>query len=215
MPTIHRAEQATYDWLNEKYPRVTENYTERALFEFRRDFMRSADHYRIDLSRMRRDMLAALAREFAYDEEAMAEEGFELFYRLRHDVDFYEDVFPVLEQLKTRYRLGSISNGNASAGLTPLNDYFEFFINAADVMARKPDGKIFKAFCDELQIEPEQCLYVGDDPEYDVVGAREAGMQTVWVNRESIDWPEEFERAQAEINDLNQLIALLEERSLG
>ena len=71
------------------------------------------------------------------------EQGFELFYRLRHDVRFYDDVFPVLDRLKGRYRLGSISNGNASAGLTALNDYFDYFINAADVMARKPDSKNF------------------------------------------------------------------------
>lgn len=213
MPTIHRAEKATYEWLTQNYPRVTETYSEHALFEFRRKFMNSADHYRIDLSGMRRDMFAALAREFDYEVSPMVEEGFELFYQLRHDVEFYDDVFPVLDRLNPQYRLGSISNGNASAGLTPLNDYFEYFINAADVMARKPDRRIFEAFCHELQIEPRQCLYVGDDPEYDVVGARDAGMQTVWVNRESIKWPQEFKPAPAEIANLFELIDLLDDES--
>jgi putative hydrolase of the HAD superfamily len=211
MPTIHRAEKATYEWLTEKYPRVTDSYSEQDLFKFRSALMNSADHYHIDLSLMRRDMLAALAIEFNYEVEPMVEQGFELFYRLRHDVDFYDDVFPVLDQLKSRYQLGSISNGNASAGLTALDDYFDYFINAADVMARKPHHKIFDTFCRKLNIKPEQCLYVGDDPEYDVVGAREAGMQTVWVNRESIDWPQEFEPAQAEISNLHQLIELLDD----
>ena len=209
MPTIHRAEKATYDWLQEFYPRVTDSYSENQLFEFRRAFMNSADHYRIDLSLMRRDMLAQLAQEFDYEVEPMVEQGFELFYRLRHDVRFYDDVFPVLDNLKPRFTLGSISNGNASAGLTALNEYFAYYINAADVMARKPDRKIFDAFCSQLQIRPEQCLYVGDDPEYDVVGARDAGMQTVWVNRESMQWPEQFEPAQAEISNLHQLLELL------
>ena len=210
MPTIHRAEKATYDWLQQDYPRVTGYYSEQGLFEYRKAFMNSDERYKIDLSLMRREMLAQLAQDFEYDAETMAEQGFQLFYRLRHDVSFYADVFPVLEQLKGRYLLGSISNGNASAGLTPLNNYFDYFINAADVMARKPDRRIFENFCDNLQVSPEHCLYVGDDPGYDVVGAREAGMQTIWVNREEAVWPAELAPAQAEISNLYQLLDLLD-----
>ena len=210
MPTIQRAEKATYAWLQQDYPRITRHYSEQGLFEFRKAFMNSEESYKIDLSLMRREMLAQLAQDFDYDAESMAEQGFQLFYRLRHDVSFYADVFPVLEQLKGRFRLGSISNGNASAGLTPLNDYFDYFINAADVMARKPDRRIFHRFCDNLQVSPEQCLYVGDDPGYDVVGAREAGMQTIWVNRQQAVWPEQLVPAQAEISDLYQLLDLLD-----
>lgn len=209
MPTIHRAEKAIYNWMRGKYPRITDIHSEQDLYEIRKTFMRSKDHYRIDLSLMRRDMLAHLAMNFGYEADSMAEEGFQLFYRLRHDVSFFDDVFPVLERLKGRYRLGSISNGNASAGLTLLNDYFEYFINASDVMARKPDARIYQAFCDYMKINPEQCLYVGDDPEYDVVGARDAGMKTIWVNRNSMDWPVEFMPAQVEISNLHQLLDCL------
>jgi len=209
MPTIHRAEKATYDWLLQNYPRITDSYSEQQLWEFRKDFMNSEEKYRIDLSLMRKDMLAQLAEEFGYDTEPMVRQGYELFYRLRHDVSFYDDVFPVLDQLKGQYKLGSISNGNASAGLTLLNDYFDYFINAADIMVRKPDREIFLTFCEKLQIKPEQCLYVGDDPVYDVVGANAAGMQSIWVNRESSAWPGDLKPAQAEINNLHQLIDLL------
>lgn len=209
MPTINRAEDATYKWLQQSYPRISSALGLSGLLEYRKAFMRSDEIYRIDLSLMRREMLAQLARDFNYDVEPMVEEGFDLFYRLRHDVSFYDDVFPVLDQLKPQYRLGSISNGNASAGLTPLNDYFDFFVNAADVMARKPDVRIFIHFCEQLNITPEQCLYVGDDPVYDVVGARDAGMQTVWVNRENMSWPEELQPSEAEISDLYQLLDLI------
>jgi FMN hydrolase / 5-amino-6-(5-phospho-D-ribitylamino)uracil phosphatase len=210
MPTINRAEGATYQWLQQRYPRITHALDESGLLEYRKAFMKSDEIYRIDLSLMRRDMLAQLARDFDYEVEPMVEQGFDLFYRLRHDVSFYEDVFPVLDQLKPRYRLGSISNGNASAGLTPLNDYFDLYVNAADVMARKPDRRIYSHFCAQLGIQPQHCLYVGDDPVYDVVGAREAGMQTVWVNREDMTWPEDLTPAEAEISNLYQLLELIQ-----
>ena len=61
-----------------------------------------------------------------------------------------------------------------------------------------------------LNISPRQCLYVGDDPEFDVVGARQAGMQTVWVNRANNGWPEQLPPAEAEISNLHQLLELLD-----
>jgi putative hydrolase of the HAD superfamily len=208
MPTIHRAEAATYRWLQERYPRVADHYTENDLIELRKKLMRSRDDLAIDLSLMRRRMLQILAEEHDYPQQPMVEEGFDLFYRLRHDVDFYPDVFPVLDQLQPHYRMGSISNGNASAGLTPLRDYFEVYVNAADVMVRKPDSRIFRAFCQNMGVAPEQCLYVGDDPWYDVEGARQAGLRTVWVNRNRQDWASDLLPADAEINDLDQLLEL-------
>lgn len=211
MPTIHRAEKATYQWLRQNYSRVTNYYSEKDLQALRKEFMNKHESYQIDLSLMRRDMLAQLAIQFDYPVDSMVEQGFELFYRLRHDVSFYEDVFPVIQKLRGQYRLGSISNGNASAGLTALDDYFDFYINAADVMARKPSRIIYQAFCDNLEVQPEHCLYVGDDPVYDVVGARDAGMQTIWVNRENSRWPDELQPAQAEINNLYQLLELVHE----
>lgn len=211
MPTIQRAEKAVYDWLSEHYPRITTYHSERSLFEYRRSFMGRHEHYRIDLSLMRREMFAQLAQEFEYDASELVERSFELFIELRHDVEFYDDVFPVLQRLQGRYRMGSISNGNASAGRTPLVDYFEHWVNAADVMARKPDQRIFHEFCERMRIAPEQCLYVGDDPQYDVAGAQQAGLPAVWVNRGGIAWPRELPSAQAEVTDLHQLLKLFDE----
>ncbi len=212
LPTIQRAEKATYEWLRTHYPRVTENYSEQDLLELRKGIMHSRAEYKIDLSWMRRHMFEILAIEHDYPVEPMVDQGFDLFIRLRHEVEFFDDVFPVLEQLNQSYRMGSISNGNASAGLTPLDDYFEYYINAADVMARKPDQKIFLAFCAEMDVAPQRCVYVGDDPHFDVQGAREAGMQSIWVNRGQQDWPQELRPAAAEISSLHELIELLPAR---
>jgi putative hydrolase of the HAD superfamily len=32
-------------------------------------------------------------------------------------------------------------------------------------------------------------LHIGDDPVADVIGATQAGMQAVWLNREAREWP--------------------------
>ncbi len=48
---------------------------------------------------------------------------------------------------------------------------------------QKPDPRAFRRLADELGVEPTACLFVGDDAERDVAGARSAGMQTALVDR--------------------------------
>ena len=34
-----------------------------------------------------------------------------------------------------------------------------------------------------------EIVHVGDDPELDVAGARQAGMRAIWLNRHAREWP--------------------------
>ena len=54
---------------------------------------------------------------------------------------------------------------------------------------RKPDPKIFIRAAERVRVPPQQCLFVGDNPEADIGGALAAGMQAVW-RRGAIPWPE-------------------------
>ncbi len=210
MPTIERAERQTYRWMQQHYPRITEKYSEQDLLDLRRQFMQRDEKYTIDLSLMRKHWLAELAEESGYPADSLSRQGFELFHRLRHEVEIYPDVFPVLNQLRPQYRLGSISNGNAMADRTALKEYFEGFINAADVMVRKPGAEIFEAFCRQFQVKPEHCLYIGDDAELDVDGARRVGMTAVWVNRNQQSWPTHLAPPDLQIDNLYPLLEVLQ-----
>ena len=57
----------------------------------------------------------------------------------------------------------------------------------------------------------EQTLHVGDHPEYDVHGARQAGLQTAWVNRGAEAWPADFERPDIEVSHVGELVRWLGE----
>jgi FMN phosphatase YigB (HAD superfamily) len=52
-------------------------------------------------------------------------------------------------------------------------------------------------------------LHAGDNPHHDVAGARDHGLQGVWVNRRGgqFDGPG---HADAEVTDLGELVRLLE-----
>ncbi|MBT4395859.1 MAG: HAD family hydrolase, partial [Acidiferrobacteraceae bacterium] len=51
-------------------------------------------------------------------------------------------------------------------------------------------------------------LHVGDHPLEDVIGAQQAGLKAVWVNRNGDDWTHD-ETPHAEVNDLAQLVEVL------
>jgi putative hydrolase of the HAD superfamily len=46
----------------------------------------------------------------------------------------------------------------------------------------KPDPRVFDPALDALGVPPERCAYVGDTVSYDVVGARNAGLQPIHLD---------------------------------
>lgn len=209
MPTINRAEETLYRWLARHYPRITQHHDPAQLIELRREFSQRDRRYAVDMSAMRADFLHHLGERHDYDGARVSERGFDVFYRARQQVEMYQDVIPCLQRLRARYRLGSISNGNASVEQVGLGHLIEPAVSAAEVQAAKPDPQIYRYFARRCGAEPEQIVYVGDHPAYDVQGSIEAGFHAVWINREQMSWPEELPQPLHQVTDLHQLEELL------
>jgi putative hydrolase of the HAD superfamily len=73
----------------------------------------------------------------------------------------------------------------------------------------KPDPRAYSSLAAALTLAPSEILFVGDEPQADVVGPRAAGMRTVWVNRLGAEWPAGLPRADASIVHIGQLAELL------
>jgi FMN phosphatase YigB (HAD superfamily) len=70
-------------------------------------------------------------------------------------------------------------------GLAELVD--AYFISEAEQL-RKPDIRLFARAAARIGTPIEDCLFVGDNPVADILGAHAAGMQTAWIRR-GLDWP--------------------------
>lgn len=209
-PVIQRAEQAMYDFLALKYPRVTAAMTVEMLREARQETSRAYPQMAHDFTFLRTQTLKDHAREFGYAEK-MAEEAFEAFLQARNEVVLYDDVLPGLEQLRQRFRLFTASNGNADLQRIGLAHYFERSVNARQVGALKPDPLLFHKAIEGTDLEPQQVVYVGDDPALDVVGARAAGMCPVWIDRGQGAWPADAGSQPQTVHTLGELCAALEQ----
>ena len=132
-----------------------------------------------------------------------------MWHAARNQCVPYSDVVPALEQLGARYRLATLCNGNADLGTIGIAHHFEVTLHAAALGCAKPDARAYRALADALTLEPAEILFVGDEPQADVVGPRKAGMQTVWVNRGGIAWPGDLPAADHVIADFHELVTLL------
>jgi putative hydrolase of the HAD superfamily len=161
-----------------------------------------------DLTWLRTEVLRRCALEAAYPSET-AEVAFAVFLSARNALEPYTDVRPALSTLALRYPLFALSNGNADVVRVGLGAFFTGAVSAADAGCAKPDPRIFAKLVAEAGVEPGEILHVGDDPLTDVEGARAAGLKSVWVNRSGIAWPDGVTRADLEVTNLSELVALL------
>lgn len=207
-PVIRRAEQAMYDFLVQRYPLAVAQMTIESMREARVRVAIEHPQMAHDFSFLRRQALRQQALTCGYG-ETMAEEAFEVFLRARNDIELYADTRPALTLLQQRYRLFSASNGNADLGRIGLAQFFERSIAAREVGALKPDQIVYWKVIEGTNLAPHEVLFVGDDPEHDVDGARRAGMLPVWINRDGASWPPALERPLHCVRSLQELTQLL------
>ena len=206
-PTIERAEKVLHQWLVDNAPMAAALFSSPSALREIRDYLgASRPDLKHDLSAVRRESIR-LALYRAGENPLLAEAAFEAFFSERQRVTLFEDARPCLEFLSARFPLVSLSNGNADLARVGLGSFFRGAISAREFGVGKPDPRIFHAAAGALEVRPEEVLHVGDDATLDALGALNAGMQAVWVNRSDHLWPHERE-PHAMVADLTELCAL-------
>lgn len=125
---------------------------------------------------------------------------FEVFVRIARAEP---EVYPLLERLRRRYKLGLLSNypdGDAireSLAKTGLDVYFDAVVVSADVHLVKPHPVPFLTILDQLRVRADQAVLVGDNWLADVQGGKRAGLQVIWVRQ----WipPEDLPRQPGDV----------------
>lgn len=205
---IERAESVMLEWLARDYPRVTEAHDVHSMRRVRQRMAVEFPSMLHDMTFLRRQALAWHAQEAGYPQR-LVDDAFEVFYAARNQVEVFPDVVPALDRLRRRYRLMTLTNGNADLGRIGLAHYFERTLAARDVGAAKPDRRIFEFLLAQSGLEPRQVLYVGDDPRVDVGGAQAAGLRAAWVDRLGRGWPRDLGLPDLVVRDLGELADLL------
>jgi putative hydrolase of the HAD superfamily len=105
----------------------------------------------------------------------------------------YEDTLPALKELRSKgVKACIVSNTSWGSpaelwrseirrlGLDSLIDSNVF---DRDVGWRKPSERIFKFAMKNLGVQPDECLFVGDEPKWDLIGPRAVGIEAILIDR--------------------------------
>jgi putative hydrolase of the HAD superfamily len=95
----------------------------------------------------------------------------------------------LLRRLRKRYTLGVVSNLAYSPAVSKtlerfgVVEIFDAIIVSADVGWRKPSPKIFRKALQTMRISASETVYVGDELDHDIEGAKKVGMHTILLKR--------------------------------
>ena len=101
--------------------------------------------------------------------------------------ELYPEVLGVLEQLRPRFQLAVISNFDGRLRFIlqhlGISNYFSYIFISSELGADKPDPEIFRRALKIMQLNADEVLHVGDDPERDWKAAAAAGLLVFRLDR--------------------------------
>ena len=158
---------------------------------------------------IRREALARTLAEVGHPSDDGAQRLYEVYTEARFAATRpFPGVVDVLNDLKSRYRLGLVSNGNTYPERVGLGGLFGFVILAQDCGIAKPDPRIFELALGKCGCNPAQVVHVGDSLQSDIVGANECGIRSVWLNADGVT-NDSGVTPDHEIGDLRELLDIL------
>lgn len=99
----------------------------------------------------------------------------------------YSDALNSIQELKCEYLVGIASNADnhiIKESIKRNGFEFDFIITSEDAKADKPSDRFYNHVKEILDMPAEDIIMVGDSWKEDVIGARQAGFDSLWINRE-------------------------------
>jgi putative hydrolase of the HAD superfamily len=174
-PALLQADKLVFDE-NAKYPMRLRSKEEQTEVYIRYETL-LLKNIGIDLS----NELSTVAKIFKRAEQLYGNIGFAL----------YDDVIPVLKELREKHLIiGLITNLEidmkpicAELGLDP---YLDFIVTSGEAGSDKPQPEIFLHALKKAGVEPSEAVHIGDQYKIDAVGAMNAGIKPIIIDRNNL-----------------------------
>jgi putative hydrolase of the HAD superfamily len=127
-------------------------------------------------------------------------------------VELIPYVFEALDQLKSKYTLVIATNAGVSDTVAMkkalarvgVEGLFSQFYSSKELGVCKPDPKFFLEVCKCASLQLNETVLVGNDYEKDIIGAKSAGLKTVFFNEKLKVGT--FDKADVIIQSMNLLV---------
>jgi putative hydrolase of the HAD superfamily len=104
-------------------------------------------------------------------------------------------VVALLAHLHPRLRIGVVTNGLRATQREKLMacqliGCIDFLLTSEEARVKKPDPRLFLLALEQAQIRRDAAVVVGDSWTLDVLGAQQAGIRSIWLNRRQEPCPD-------------------------
>jgi putative hydrolase of the HAD superfamily len=132
-------------------------------------------------------------------------------------LELFPDARSVLEAVRALpgvRAIGLVTNGphdvqRDKIDLLDLRALVDFAVISGEVGVEKPDPCIFEEALRQGNATASGAIYIGDSPEHDIEGARNAGIPNIWINAAGAPWPLESPAPEVEVATIADLPGLL------
>jgi putative hydrolase of the HAD superfamily len=144
------------------------------------------------------DHFGELLGRYGVDDPAVAQAARTWYHANRFlGLTLFADAVEMLQAIRHAVpgrRIGLITNGPADVqrdkiDLLDLAAYVDFALISGEFGFAKPDPAIFREGLRLGDATVAETIFIGDSPEFDIAGARAAGIDAVWMNRLGLPWP--------------------------
>ena len=129
----------------------------------------------------------------------------------------FPDTLPALDALKERgLRVGAVSNWMWQLPellhSLELVSHFDFIAASARIGFEKPHPQIFRYALEQVGVEPDEVVHVGDHLDADVAGAQAVGIAPVLIDRRERFSPDDLPPGVPLIRSLLELVPIVDAR---
>ncbi|MGD9710871.1 MAG: HAD family hydrolase [Thermomicrobiales bacterium] len=141
------------------------------------------------------------------------------WYRVNrfHGLRLFDDALETLSFIRSAMperRVGMITNGpaetqQAKIDLLGIRAYFDFIVVSGEFGVAKPEKPIFDEALRLGDATPDRAIHIGDSAEFDIAGARNAGVTAIWMNHSGAAWPLPAPPPDHQVRSLTEVRRLL------
>lgn len=173
----------------EGFSDVEQETVKKAFEKTKKIYLEEGHKWKDDPGRIYRDLNKIQLAHCSIEPSEKLVDSIQDAYKDARNQALYDDVLPTLEKLKQKkLAVGSLTGGltvdiEHRLQLLGIKDFFEHIIATGTMDFNKPDPRAFQYILEPTGFAPDEVLYVGNDYKMDIVGAENAGMKAILIDR--------------------------------
>jgi len=130
-------------------------------------------------------------------------------------IKLFPETLAILRKLKkTNLHVGIISDidndfQNFQFKVFGISETFDSITTSEEVQSYKPEPKIFQVALNKAGCQGKESIIIGDSYKKDIIGGKNMGMTTIWINKFSGD-DADMDKADFVVKDLKEVSPILD-----